>query len=263
MTRKRTLFLSLAMLIISALSSVQAAKDKTLHIAVASNFIAPMQSLQKAFEAKHSISLTLSFASSGKLYAQIINGAPYDIFLSADQIKPALLVKNNYAHPASQFTYAQGELVLWSGRENLWRSGEVLRHSDQGLNLKTLFKALEVKRFSMANPQFAPYGVAAQKILEKTFANVATPATKIQGESISQAFQFVASGNVDIGFIARSQLPENGSYWLLADEDYPDIKQDAVVLSASENLLAVTTFIEFLRSKEGKNIIQSHGYKTE
>lgn len=263
MTQKRILLFTLAMLVLSALPRVRAANDESLHIAVASNFIAPMQDLQKAFETLHNVSLTVSYASSGKLYAQIVNGAPYDVFLSADQIKPTLLTNNKYAIHSSQFTYAKGELILWSGRENLWSAGKTLRHSDHTYNLASLFNTLEVKRFSMANPKFAPYGLAAQKLLQNTYGTQKPPATKVQGESISQAFQFVASGNVDIGFIARSQLPNYGSFWLLAEEDYPAINQDAVILSASKQFGTASAFIEFLRSKEAKNIIQSHGYRTE
>jgi molybdate transport system substrate-binding protein len=172
------------------------------------------------------------------------------------------LVNKDYAYLESQFTYARGELILWSGREALWRSGEVLSHSNHTLNLTALFNTLNIKRFSMANPKFAPYGLAAQTLLEKTFGHTNLSAQQIRGESISQAFQFVASGNVDIGFIARSQLPNNGSFWLLAEEDYPAINQDAVVLRSSQDYLSARTFIEFLQSKEGKNIIQLHGYKT-
>lgn len=263
MRQKRILFFALVMLMLSALPRVEASREKTLHIAVASNFIAPMQELREAFEYQHNVALTVSYASSGKLYAQIINGAPYDVFLSADQVKPSKLSNEYYAHPTSQLTYAQGELVLWSGRENLWNSGAILSHSDQQLNIATLFDTLKIKRFSMANPKFAPYGSAAQELLEKAFGTKKTQAQMIQGESISQAFQFVASGNVDIGFIARSQLPNEGSFWLLAVEDYPRIKQDAVILQSSKQIQAATRFIEFLQSKKGKNIIQSHGYRVE
>ncbi|MDT0581180.1 molybdate ABC transporter substrate-binding protein [Brumicola blandensis] len=263
MTQRRILLFSLAMLLLSALPSVYAANEESLHIAVASNFIAPMQDLQKAFETLHNVSLTVSYASSGKLYAQIVNGAPYDVFLSADQTKPTLLTNNKYAIHSSQFTYAHGELILWSGRENLWSAGKILTHSDQTHNLASLFNSLQVKRFSMANPKFAPYGLAAQKLLQNTYGTQKPPATKVQGESISQAFQFVASGNVDIGFIARSQLPDYGSFWLLAEEDNPAINQDAVILSASKQFATASAFIEFLQSKEAKNIIQSHGYRTE
>lgn len=213
-----------------------------------------MQAIAEAFEADSGHELTISPGSSGRLYAQIVNGAPYDLFFSADQEKPQLLIEAGLANPQSRFTYATGSLVLW------WRITD--RHPKDALDSLTLNK------LAMANPRLAPYGAAASQVLEALALTAAYQGRIVMGENINQTFQFVISGNVDAGFIAQSQLYQNGELtrgtgWVVPSELHDPIRQDAVIISSSKNSEVAEAFMAYLQSAEAVNIISGFGYQAD
>lgn len=221
-----------------------------VRIAVASNFVVPIKSIVHAFETNTNTRVSVSIASSGKHYAQILNGAPYDIFLSADQIKPAGLVQKQLALPETIFTYAIGKLVLVSNN-----TMEPMAALTQG----------QYKRLAIANPKLAPYGKAAVEILSNMDLLQESRAKWVVGENIAQAFQFFSSGNADLGFVAKSQILSstqysNQKFWIVPENLYTPINQDAVLLRKAQRNAAALSFYEFLKSKEAQSIIQEYGY---
>jgi len=225
-------------------------------IAVATNFTPTMKSIVDAFQRDTNHSLRVSFASSGKLYAQIKNGAPFDLLMSADQAIPKRLIQEGYAIASSQTTYAEGKLVLWSLNKNLI--------DGQG----KILSSTRFNKLALANPKLAPYGLAATEVLEHLNLTQATRPKWVQGENIGQTYQFVRSGNADIGFIALSQVQLNnhileGSYWQVPEYLYTPIKQDLVVLKKGEHNQAIGDFIHYLASPKIQKLIQGYGYNTE
>jgi molybdate transport system substrate-binding protein len=220
-----------------------------IYVAVASNFLEPAKAVTERFEAETGHKVVLVPGSSGKHYAQIINGAPYEVFLSADTVRPALLEKKGIGIPGSRFTYAVGKLVLWSADPDLIdENGDVLRQMD--------FRFL-----SVANPKLAPYGKAAQAVLQAFGLWQMLQERIVTGENISQAYHFVKSGNADLGFIAFSQIKTSGiregSFWLVPGSLYPAIEQQAVLLG--ENKTA-RQFIDFLKKPSARQLISNYGY---
>lgn len=241
--------------------SVGSTKADTVTVAVASNFIGAMKQLEKQFEAQSSHELSISYASSGKLYAQIRQGAPFDIFLSADREIPRRLIDDGLAKKSSRFTYARGQLVLWSAKPR-FQSKERERLLSGDVTL------------AMANPRVAPYGVAAIEVLQKLDIEEDGVADKVLGENVGQAFQFVRSQNADLGFVALSQLVAFSAYkshlsnsgpavdkgWLVPQEMYSPVYQDAVRLIKGLKKEAVNEFWDFLKSAEAQSIIKRNGY---
>ncbi len=209
-------------------------------VAVASNFIKPMQKISTKFNGK----LRLVFGSSGKLYSQIINGAPYDVFFSADQQKPQLLFDEKYT-AYKPFTYATGRLALYTTNS--------LRHP------VTKSAIFNVSSLAIANPLLAPYGKAALQVLDRLQLKYQNNKRLIIGENVSQVFAFVSSGNVEFGFLALSQVinKNNNDYWIVPYDYHKPIKQDAVILK-SGNLSH--SFTKYVKSKEIRLIIASYGY---
>ncbi len=220
-----------------------------VRIAVASNFIAPMKEITHAFKQHSESKVKLSFGSSGKLFAQISHGAPFDIFLSADQDKPLRLRQLNMAVEDSQFTYAYGSLVLWS------------RNKD--LSAKAFLQSNQFKKLALANPKLAPYGIAAAQVLNDL--KITDTSKWVMAENIAQTFQFVHSQNADLGFVARSQLPQQltpeNSYWIIPHDLYAPIRQDAVLLTKAEHNKSANQFIRFLKSEAAKAILINYGYQ--
>jgi molybdate transport system substrate-binding protein len=221
--------------------------------AVASNFTQVLRELALDFEKQSGHRVILAPGSSGRLYAQVVNGAPYDLFFSADAEKPAQLVANGLADADSLVTYALGSLVLWSTDPAMpVTNGEALR--DAGNN-----------RVALANPRLAPYGAAAAQVLEQ----LAVPGiTRVTGENITQAYQFVETGNVPLGFVALSQVMDEGRIrrgagWVVPQEMYEPIRQDVVLLSRLKPNYAAREFLDFVMSIQGKNIISKYGYGTD
>ena len=227
-------------------------KAEQLHIAVASNFTHAIKALAKSFEEKTGHQVVLSFGSTGKLYAQIIHGAPYDAFLAADSERPSLLEKNGQALPGSRFTYATGKLVLWSPQQQLVdQQGEILKRQD-------------FRHLAMANPDLAPYGEAARQVLQHRNLWSTLQARLVRGENIAQAFQFVKSGNAALGFVALSQLQypghqATGSWWKIPESLYSPIAQQAVLLKDKS---AARDFLQYVKNNDNRALIRSYGYGT-
>lgn len=227
---------------------------ETIHVAVASNFSLPMQHIVMAFEKQFPHRLKLSYGSSGKFFAQITHGAPYDVFFSADQAKPKALVNQQLALASSQFTYALGALALWSA--------DTSKVDPQG----HILNSNEFNKLAFANPKLAPYGQAALDVLNNLQLIDSTQARWVQGENIAQTYQFVASQNADIGFVALSQIMQNGqlksgSAWIIPPQLYQAIKQDAVILQHAAHKPGATQLIEFMHSPSVKEILLAFGYQ--
>ena len=223
----------------------------TIKVAVASNFIQPIRLIAKQFQKETGHSIVLVSGSSGKHFAQIMNGAPFDIFLSADSRRPQILDDKKRIVSGSRFTYAIGKLVLWSPDQALIDGSEAV-----------LLKG-EFSHLAMANPALAPYGKAARQVLQHyKLWNTLRPRL-VRGESISQAFHFVASGNTPLGLVAYSQIkkPEQkilGSYWLIPQDIYQPIYQQAVLLTSNK---VAKSFVDFIKGDSAQNIIKRFGYE--
>ncbi len=222
-----------------------------IRVAAASNFRDAMSALAIQFEQASEHRATLIFGSSGKHFAQIMNGAPFDVFFSADSKRPRLLEEEHRAVPGSRFTYARGKLVLWSTRADYVDSrGEILNQDD-------------FRHLAIANPKLAPYGEAARELLESLGLWQELGARLVRGENVGQAFLFVSSGNAELGLVAWSQLmekdePDRGSFWLVPENLYRPIDQQAVLLNDNE---AARAFMSFIRSSKAASIIRAHGYE--
>lgn len=225
----------------------------SVQVAVAANFRVAMENLAAAFAHKTGHVAPLTFGSTGKLYAQIRNGAPFELFLSADQKTPAQLEADGLALAGSRFTYAVGKLVLWSAREDyVDERGEVLR-------------AGTFKHLAIANPRTAPYGAAAMQVLSNLGLLAAVQSKLVQGESVAQTHQFVFSGNAELGIIALSQVLRNGkmiggSAWVIPSHFHDPLRQDGVILANAKDNPAAAALATYLKSKEAQAIIRAYGY---
>jgi molybdate transport system substrate-binding protein len=230
------------------LALVTGAAADEIRVAVASNFAAAMQAVAAGFEARSGHRAVLAFGSTGRHYAQIVNGAPFDVFFAADETRPALLEQTGLAEPGSRFTYAQGRLVLWSPRAGyVDAQGDVL---DNGF-----------RHLAIANPRLAPYGRAAEEVLRALGLWDRVSDRLVRGENVAQAFQFVASGNAELGFVAAAQLTQpaasDGSWWEVPGSLYGPITQQAVLLTGAA---AAHSLLAYVRGPEGRRIIEQHGY---
>ena len=219
------------------------------HVAVAANFAAPAQRLAEAFSSASGHKLTLSSGSTGKFYAQIRNGAPFDVLLSADEETPRRLEGEKRAVEGTRVTYAVGRLALWGA---------------QGADENSL-RRNQFTRLAIANPRLAPYGAAARETLERLGLWAAVQGKIVQGENIAQAFQFVQSGNADLGFVALSQLRDRqvpaASYWVVPATLHAPLRQDAVLLARGARNAAARGFLEYLRSAAARATIREAGYE--
>ncbi|MCG2577014.1 molybdate ABC transporter substrate-binding protein [Dechloromonas sp. XY25] len=222
-------------------------------VAVAANFTAPMQKIAGEFERASGHKLKLAFGSTGKLYAQIVNGAPYDVLLSADDEIPARLEKEGLGIPGSRFTYAIGRLVLWSPLEGkVDAEGKVLRDKN-------------IQHLAIANPKTAPYGQAAVEMLQSNGLLASLEGKFVQGENIAQTFHFVQSGNAELGFVALSQVWKDGrisagSGWVVPAIQHQPIRQDALLLSRAGGNPAARAMLDYLRGPAARQIIKAYGY---
>jgi len=241
------------LLIFIGLNSTQAFADE-VRVAVASNFYPTMKEIALQYELKKSNTsenhkIILIPGSSGRHYAQIMNGAPFDLFFSADKVRPILLEKKGISENGSRFTYALGKLVLWSSLDGFVEKEERLYHKD-------------LRFIAIANPKIAPYGVAAKEALISINLWEDMKSKLIRGENIAQTFQFVNSGNAKLGFVSYSQLmnpnyPVGGSFWMVPQSLYKPIEQQAVLLR--ESLLG-KDFLSFMRTDQSLKIISKFGY---
>jgi molybdate transport system substrate-binding protein len=221
-------------------------------VAVAANFSGALTEIVAEFERQTTHKVVQVTGSTGQLYAQILNGAPYDVFLAADRQRPSMLTESGQAIPDSQFTYAIGALVLWSSDEELLR----------GASLDILDHAV-VRHVAIANPALAPYGAAARAVLERNSLWDRLSGKIAFGQSVGQAYAMVATGNAEAGFVALSQVlgkPMPGSLLVLAAGAYPPIRQDAVVLKRGKDNEAARAFTEFLKSPATTSALQKFGY---
>jgi molybdate transport system substrate-binding protein len=243
----------LATFTVFILTLCRAARADQVQVAVAANFTAPAQRIANDFAQTTGHQVQLVFGSTGKLYAQIKNGAPFDVLLAADDMTPAKLADEGAAVADSRFTYALGRLVLWSARPGFVDDqGEVLR---QG----------RFDHLSIANPKLAPYGAAAVAVMAAIELTADLEPKLVRAENIAQAHQFVATGNAELGFVALSQIMRDGriaegSAWIVPERLYPPIRQDAVVLARAEDNPAATAWLDYLKGDAARAVIVSFGY---
>lgn len=231
------------------------AQAEAVQVAVAANFTEPMKAIAADFERDTGDRVELSFGSTGKFYAQIRNGAPFDLFLAADEAAPERLENEGGTVAGSRFTYAVGRLVLWSAQAGaVDAAGEVLK--------KNGFKAIAI-----ANAKLAPYGAAAMQTLTRLGLLEQVQPKIVQGENIAQTYAFVASGNAELGFVALSQVYadgkiKSGSGWIVPDDLHAPIRQDAVQLARARDNKAAAALLAYLRSDKARAVIRSFGYGT-
>ncbi|MES2688323.1 MAG: molybdate ABC transporter substrate-binding protein [Pseudomonadota bacterium] len=227
-----------------------------VQVAVAANFSAPMKIVAADFEKDTGHKAVLSFGATGKFYAQITNGAPFEVFLSADDETPKKLEQEGAAVSGSRFTYATGRLALWSARTGLVDAqGGVLKKGG-------------FSKLAIAAPKLAPYGAAAVETMSKLGVLAALEPKLVTGESIGQAFSFVATGNAELGFVALSQVVENGkiksgSAWIVPEAMHSPIRQDAVLLSKGKGKPAAQELMAFLKTEKAKVVIRAYGYQAQ
>lgn len=227
--------------------SAQAAE---VSVAVAANFTAPMQKIAPLFEQETGHKLSLAYGSTGRFYAQIKNGAPFQVLLAADDETPAKLEREGLGITGSRLTYAVGRLVLWSKSPTLVdKQGDVL-------------KTAKFDKLALADPKLAPYGLAAMETLQALGLLEKLKPRWVQGENIAQTFQFVSTQNAQLGFVALSQItPQEGSAWVVPSHLHTPIRQDAVLLSKGKDDPAALALLQFLRSEKARAIIRSYGYE--
>lgn len=231
----------------------ESAHGDNIHIAVAANFNKTLQVLVQQFEQSHDHHVVISAGSSGKLFAQIQHGAPFDIFLSADREKPEALERAGLSEPGMRFTYALGTLALWAP------------HMDAREDGPTLLQSGRIQRLALANPRLAPYGSATVDVLEHFMLTDDTRETWVLGENIAQTYQFIASGAVDAGFVALTQLMggqvnTQGTVWRVPSSLHRPIIQQAVLLRRASAKQGARDFWQFLQSDTARSIIREHGY---
>ena len=228
------------------------AENGSLRAAVAANFTAAAREIAAAFEDATGHRALLSFGSTGQLYAQIVQGAPFEVFLAADEERPARAERDGLAVSGTRRTYAVGRLVLFSMEVGRVAGPDALR--DPGLS-----------RVSLANPALAPYGRAAAEVLRALGLDDVLRDRLVVGTNVSQAYQFVRTGNAELGLIGRSQvvLDSAGSRWLVPEELHHPIRQQAVLLEAGRGNAAAARFLDFLGSETSREILRRHGYRLE
>ena len=243
----------LAPLLVALFAAVCASADE-VQIAVAANFTAPMQQIAVQFEKDTGHKASPAFGATGKFYAQIANGAPFEVLLSADDETPARLEKEGLAVAGTRFTYATGKLLLWSANPDLVDArGEVLKTGN-------------FRHLALANPKTAPYGTAAVEAMTRLGVLPALQSRFVQGENSSQVYQFIVTGNAELGFVALSQVVKDGkiasgSAWSVAANLYDPIRQDAVLLGKGKDKPAATALLAYLKGDKARAIIKSFGYE--
>ncbi len=225
-----------------------------VQVAVAANFTGPMQVIAPLFERDTGHKAVLSYGATGKFYAQVVNGAPFEVLLAADDETPARLVREGHGIAGSAFTYAIGTLVLWSANPDLVDArGEILKKGG-------------FRHLAIANPKTAPYGAAALQAMGKLGVAESLKPLFVQGENISQTQQFVATGAAELGFIAYSQVIKNGrigtgSGWIVPGQLHDPIRQDAVILAKGRDKAAALALMAYLKGDKAKGVIRSFGYE--
>jgi len=238
----------LAALLLVLLASANAVAGP-LYVAVATNFAPTCRAIADAFSAATQHEVVISDGSSGKLFAQIENGAPFEVFLAADAERPRKLEEGRHAVAGSRFAYALGRLALWSAREDFVRDESVLRGD-------------AFQHLAIANPELAPYGAAARDVLQRLGVWERAGPKLVRGEDVGQTFQFVSTGNAELGFVALSQLTPDrgGSRWLVPAGLHAPIEQQAVLLTPGRDDPAARAFLDFLKGAAARDLIERAGY---
>ena len=244
--------LSIAWVALAWLSQAQAAE---VSVAVAANFTAPMRKIAQAFEQETGHKAVVSFGATGALYAQIRHGAPFQVLLAADDETPARIEKEGLAVAGSRFTYATGRLVLWSRQP--------ARVDDKG----AILRAGKFERIAVANPKLAPYGAAAIETMTRMGVLAEVQPKIVQGDNIAQTYQFVATENAALGFVALSQVISDGriaqgSAWIVPGTLHAPIRQDAVLLTSGKDNPAATSLLSFLKGEKARAMIRAYGYES-
>lgn len=249
--RTKCLLMAFAGLLALCLATIEACAGQVV-VAVAANFTEPAKDIAAAFKQQTGQDAVLSFGSSGQLYTQITQHAPFQIMLSADTERPRKLVDDGLAEASSVFTYAVGKLVLWSTDPQLVKGEDTLAHG-------------AFSKLAICDPVAAPYGAASVETMKALKLYDALRLRLVQGANITQAFQFVETGNADLGFVALSQLAGNarGSRWMVPQNLYTPIRQDAVLLKSGAGNEAATAFMAFLKGPVATKIITKYGYVLE
>ena len=240
----------------AALAFTTLARADVVQVAVAANFTAPARALAEVFARTTGHEARLSFGATGAFYTQIKNGAPFDVLLAADDERPARLEKEGDTVAGSRFTYATGQLVLWSAKPGLVDDeGAVLKHGQFG-------------KIAIANPKNAPYGAAAVEAMEKLGLAATLQPKLVTGESIGQTYNFIATGNAELGFVALAQVLDggklkSGSMWVVPAQYHAPIIQDAVILKRAANNPAAKAWMELLKTPQSKALIRSYGYEAQ
>ena len=224
-----------------------------VNVAVAANFTAPMKQIAADFEKDTGHKAILSFGSTGKFYTQIREGAPFQVFFAADDETPARIEKEGGAVAGTRMTYAIGKLVLWSKQSSVV--------DDKG----AVLKSGKAERIAIADPKLAPYGAAAVETMTKMGVYEQLKGKIVQGESIGQAYQFAASGNAPMGFVALSQVYadgklKEGSAWIVPADLYSPIRQDVLVLEKGKDNPAAKALVEYIKGDKARAVIKSFGY---
>ena len=240
----------------AALALSAAAQAEVVQIAVAANFTAPARALAEIFARTTGHEAKLSFGATGAFYTQIKNGAPFDILLAADDERPIRLEKEGDTVPGSRFTYAVGQLVLWSAKPGFV--------DDQG----AVLKGGNFNKIAMANPKLAPYGAAAVETMDKLGLAAALTPKLVTGESIGQTYNFIATGNAELGFVALAQVLDggkmkSGSMWVVPAKYHAPIIQDAVILKRAAANPAAKAWMALMRSPNTQDFIRSYGYEVK
>lgn len=229
------------------------AQADEVQVAVAANFTAPIQAIARDFQQDTGHTLVAAYGATGQFYTQIKNGAPFEVFLAADDSTPEKLEKEGDIVLGSRFTYAIGTLALWSAKDGY------IDGTDKVL------LANQFKHLSIANPKAAPYGLAATQVLAKLGLTDKVKAKIVEGQNITQAYQFVSTGNAELGFVALSQIYKDGkvsegSAWIVPEAMHDPIRQDAVILKKGEHNPAAQALAEYLKGPKATAIIKSYGY---
>ena len=240
--------------LVMALAGAAAAHAGEVQVAVAANFTAPMQKIAAEFDKDTGHQARLAFGATGKFYAQVKNGAPFEVLLAADDETPARLEQEGQGVPGSRFTYAIGRLVLWSAQ-----GGYVDARGD-------ILKTGDFRHLAIANPKTAPYGAAAVAVLKKMKLFDVLQPRLVQGENIAQAHQFVSTGNAQLGFVALSQVWQDGklssgSAWIVPTTFHEPIRQDALVLAKGSANPVARALLDYLKSDKARAIIRAYGYE--
>ena len=237
-----------------ALFTLGSAQADEVQVAVAANFTAPIQAIAADFEKDTGHTLVAAYGATGQFYTQIKNGAPFEVFLSADDTTPQELESEGDTVKGSRFTYAVGTRALWSAKEGyVDAKGAVLKKN-------------EYQHLSIANPKAAPYGLAATQVLAKLGLTEQVKSKLVEGQNITQAYQFVSTGNAELGFVALSQIYKDGkvssgSAWIVPGEMHDPIKQDAVILNKGKDNPAAKALVDYLKGPKAAAVIKSYGYQ--